>query len=263
MYKFTKRMPHAKMPILENMHTATTKRRESSLSGTERKKEFYANPIWIVDTSREWESVLHAAQYMTFKAKEMIPSAQNGQRGFYYLKYGKVRVVHTLENAEEKEVTLYHLGEGTLMYDTIFHEYGAQYSIYAITPVEAYFFAESDVLNAFFAEEHPHLVLSLVRAQALKNLYFMRRIVNIAGGNAFANTCKLMLELSRSYGNALEVPLGVTHEEIASLLCVRRSWLGKILRKLKDDGVISRCTKSRLVITDLNKLAEYAESGMT
>ncbi len=263
MNKFTKKMPHAKMPMLDNTQTHVTERKGASPSGADRKKAFYANPIWIVDTSREWEGMLHSGRYMTFKTKELIPPMQNDQRGFYYLKYGKVRVVHKLEGVEEKEVTLYHLGEGTLMYDTVFHEYGAQYDVYAITPVEAYFFAESDVLNAYFAEENPHLLLSLVRAQALKNLYFMRRIINIAGGNAFANTCKLMLELSRSYGNALEIPLGVTHEEIASLLCVRRSWLGKILRKLKDDGVISRCTKSRLVITDLNKLAEYAESGAT
>ena len=101
-------------------------------------------------------------------------------------------------------------------------------------------------------------MLSLVNGQALKNAHYMRRIISIAGGNAFSNTCKLMLELSRSYGNALELPLGVTHEEIASLLCVRRSWLGKILRLLKDAHVISRCTKSRLVITNLEKLAAYA-----
>ncbi len=263
MNKMTQRAPHCKMPMLDNMHDNISIQKSRSSSGAERKKDFYTNPIWIVDTSREWESVLHEGTYLTFKAKELIPPVHNGEKGFYYLKYGKVRVVHKLEQDEtqDKEVTLYHLGEGTLMHDTTFHDYDTPYAIHAITPVEAYFFAESRILNVHFAEEYPHLLLGLVRAQALKNLYFMRRIINIAGGNAFANTCKLMLELSRSYGNALEVPLGVTHEEIASLLCVRRSWLGKILRKLKDDGVISRCTKSRLVITDLNKLAEYATMG--
>ncbi len=243
-----------KMPTLDDVSMNSKNRHP--FSGAERKKDFYYNPIWIVDTSREWESMLHLGKYMTFKAKEYIPPSFEGQSGFYYLKYGKVRAVQ--KEPHDKDITLYHLGEGTLMYDMAVHEYSPHYSIYAITPVEAYFFPESIFLSQNFAEENPHLLLGLIRAQALKNMYYMRRISSIAGGNAFANTCKLMLELSRSYGNALEVPLGVTHEEIASLLCVRRSWLGKILRRLKDENVISRCTKSRLIIKDLDKLARYA-----
>ncbi len=243
-----------KMPNFDDVRT--TSKGNYPFSGAQRKKEFYYNPIWIVDTSREWESMLHIGRYLTFNTKEYIPPTQDGQSGFYYLKHGKVRVIHNDDN--DKAVTLYHLGEGTLMYDLTMHEYTPHYSIYTITPVEAYFFPEALFLTEHFAEDHPHLLLGLVRAQSLKNMYYMRRIANIAGGNAFANTCKLMLELSRSYGNALEVPLGVTHEEIASLLCVRRSWLGKILRRLKDEQIISRCTKSRLVISDLDKLAAYA-----
>ncbi len=245
-----------KMPLVHEENLSARLAHGPPFSGSERKREFYANPIWIVDTSREWESMLHLGRYMTFKPKEHIPSTQDGQSGFYYLKYGKAKAIY--KDQTEKEIALYHLGEGTLMYDTALHDYNSQYSFYAITPIEAYFFSESLFLNEHFATEHPRHILSLLRAQSLKNLYFMRRIINIAGGNAFANTCKLMLELSRSYGNALEVPLGVTHEEIASLLCVRRSWLGKILRRLKDEGIITRCTKSRLVIADLNKLAAYA-----
>ncbi len=230
----------------------------------QRKNDFYYNPIWITDVSREWESVLHLGKYVTFKAKEFIPPTIDGEPGFYYLKYGKAKAVHEgptpTFSGEETKVTLYHVGEGTLLYDLAAHEQTSHYSMYALTPCEAYFFPSSHFLSETFTSHYPHLTLSLVRSQALKNMYYMRRIVSIAGGNAFANTCKLMLELSRSYGNALDVPLGVTHEEIASLLCVRRSWLGKILRRLKDEEVITRCTKARLVITDLDKLAQYASA---
>ncbi len=243
-------------------HVALKKR---PLSMVQRKSEFYYNPIWITDVSREWESVLHLARYVTFKPKEHIPSSLDGEPGFYYLKYGKAKAVHESPNptyaGEDVKVTLYHVGEGTLLYDLAAHDQTAHYNMYALTPCEAYFFSSSHFLNEAFTSLYPHLTLSLVRSQALKNMYYMRRIVSIAGGNAFANTCKLMLELSRSYGNALDVPLGVTHEEIASLLCVRRSWLGKILRRLKDEDIITRCTKARLVIADLDKLSYYASSS--
>ncbi len=232
------------------------------LSMAQRKNDFYYNPIWITDVSREWENVLHLARYVTFKAKEYIPSSIDGEPGFYYLKYGKAKAIYESASptysGEETKVTLYHMGEGTLLYDLAAHDQTAHYNMYALTPCETYFFTSSQFLSESFTSLYPQLTLSLVRSQALKNMYYMRRIVSIAGGNAFANTCKLMLELSRSYGNALDVPLGVTHEEIASLLCVRRSWLGKILRRLKDEEVISRCTKARLVISDLDKLAYYA-----
>ncbi len=226
----------------------------------EKKNEFYYNPIWITDVSREWEEQLYLAHYRKFKAKEYIPTTLDGkgtEAGFYYLKHGKARAVY--QYPDGKEVVLCHLAQGTLMYDLVAFENIVNYEIFAITPVEAYFFPADQFLNSSFGEEHPELLLTLIRSQALKNMYFTRRIVNISGGNAFANTCKLMLELSRSYGNALDVPLGVTHEEIASLLSVRRSWLGKILRRLKDEKVITKCTKARLVIADLNKLAAYAE----
>ncbi len=227
----------------------------------EKMHEFYYNPIWITDISREWEEQLHLAHYRTFKAKEFIPSTLDGkgkEAGFYYLKHGKARAV--FQHYDGKEVVLCHLGEGTLMYDLVAFEDIVYYEINAITPVEAYFFPAEQFLIPSFGAQNPHMLLSLIRSQALKNMYYMRRIINISGGNAFANTCRLMLELSRSYGNALDVPLGVTHEEIASLLAVRRSWLGKILRRLKDEKIITKCTKARLVIADLNKLAAYAES---
>ncbi len=230
-----------------------------------RKSDFFYNPIWVTDISRDWEAVLHLGRYMSFKAKEHIPQSVNGEYGFYYLKYGKARGVyenpHMSYNGGDNKVSLFHVGEGTLLYDLVQYDQAPNYKVYALTPCEVYFFPAAHFLNESFAAHYPQLALSLIRSQALKNMYYMRRVVSIAGGNAFANTCKLMLDLSYSYGNALDVPLGVTHEEIASLLCVRRSWLGKILRRLKDEKVISKCTKARLVITDLDKLAQYANSG--
>ncbi len=237
-----------------------SKQTESMRMSKDKKNEFYYNPIWITDVSREWEGQLHLAHYRKFKAKEYIPSTldgKGGEDGFYYLKHGKARAVY--QYPDGKEVVLCHLAQGTLIYDLVAFENIVNYEIFAITPVEAYFFPAEQFLSSSFGKKYPDLLLTLIRSQALKNMYFMRRIINISGGNAFANTCKLMLELSRSYGNALEVPLGVTHEEIASLLSVRRSWLGKILRRLKDEKVITKCTKARLVIADLNKLAAYAE----
>ena len=226
-------------------------------SGMERRRETNCNPIWLANASREWENVLHLGKKLNFKAKEIIPPVQEGQRGVYYLKHGKARLFYV--DNHERDITLYHMGEGTLLYDVAMHNYNnTRTVVYSITPVEVYFFGADGILTEEFAVEHPQLMLSLINAQAVKNMYYVRRLVNVAGGNAFSNTCKLMLELSRSYDNALEIPLGVTHEEIASLLCVRRSWLGKILRRLKDEGVIARCTKSRLVISDVDKLAEYA-----
>ncbi len=217
------------------------------------------NPIWISGVSKEWESQLPHAKRRTFKAKECIPSTLDDKGsvpGFYYMKYGKARALYC--DVQGREVTLYHLGEGTLMYDLSICSNGVPYSLHALTPIEAYFFSTAQFFDESFVANNPKLFLSFMCSQALKNAYYMRRIITISGGNAFANTCKLMLELSRAYGGALDVPMGVTHEEIASLLCVRRSWLGKILRRLKDENVISRCTKARLVIADMEKLRRYA-----
>lgn len=224
--------------------------------GNERRREYACNPIWLADISREWESVLHLGRPMSFKAKEYIPPGHGGDNGFYYLKHGKVRVAYS--GRQSREITLYHLGEGAMIYELATHNYMTWYHAYSITPVDVYFFSLSGFLTEEFAAAHPKLMINIIHAQALKNMHYMRRVINIAGGNAFSNTCRLMLALSRCHGDAREIPLGVTHEEIASLLCVRRSWLGKILRRLKDEGIISRCTKSRLVITDLDKLTSYA-----
>ncbi len=221
--------------------------------------EVHYNPIWITGTSREWEQQLSKATRRHFKTKECIPPTLDGKGsvpGFYYMKHGKARALYS--DVHGREVTLYHLGEGTLMYDLAIYDQELPYFLYALTPVEAYFFPLKQFFDEAFVAENPTLFLSFMYSQALKNAYYTRRIINIAGGNAFANTCKLLLELSHAHNDALDVPMGVTHEEIASLLCVRRSWLGKILRRLKDEHIISRCTKARLVIEDLEKLKAYA-----
>ncbi len=223
--------------------------------------EAHYNPIWITGISREWEQQLPHAQRRYFKTKECIPPTLDGKGtvpGFYYMKHGKARALYS--DVHGREVTLYHLGEGTLMYDLVASDQSMPYFLYALTPVEAYFFSAEQFFDEAFVAENPKLFLSFMYSQALKNAYYTRRIITIAGGNAFANTCKLLLELSHAHNDALEVPMGVTHEEIASLLCVRRSWLGKILRRLKDEHVISRCTKARLVIEDVEKLKYYASN---
>lgn len=214
------------------------------------------NPIWVADSSKEWNEHLHKGTVLHFKAKERIPNTHNGERGFYYLKHGKARVAYA--GPQGNEITLYHIGEGGIFYEAAATGTDMSCVVYAITPLEVYFFKTAEVFEKQFMHDNPKLILSLMQAQSVKSKHHLRRLLNIAGGNAFSNACRLMLDLSRSHGNAHEVPLGVTHEEIASILCVRRSWLGKILRRLKDEGVISRCTKARLVIEDMAKLQTYA-----
>ncbi len=236
-----------------------TEKKGAPYMTTNFQEEVHYNPIWITSISREWEQQLPHAQRRNFKAKECIPPSLDGKGtvpGFYYMKHGKARALYNDNNG--REVTLYHLGEGTLMYDLAIYNKGIPYFLHALTPIEAYFFPAEQFFDEVFVAQNPKLFLSFMYSQALKNAYYTRRIITIAGGNAFANTCKLLLELSQAYDNTLDVPMGVTHEEIASLLCVRRSWLGKILRRLKDENVISRCTKARLVIEDIEKLRNYA-----
>lgn len=50
-------------------------------SGGERRRETNCNPIWLSNASREWENVLHLGKKLHFKAKEIIPPVQDGQRG--------------------------------------------------------------------------------------------------------------------------------------------------------------------------------------
>lgn len=215
------------------------------------------NPVWLCKLNEPWGDVLALGKKVLFKPKELLPPTQGGQCGFYYLKYGRARLVWV--GAHGKETTVCHLGEGTLLHDTI-RQPCPQCRAYAITPLETWFFSSADCLTPTFAAAHPELLLNLLNAQARKNIYYMRRLASIAGGDAFGNTCGLMLDLVRCHGS-LEVPLGITHEEIAALLCVRRSWLCKILRRLRDEGVIARCTKARLEVLDLDKLTAYASGG--
>lgn len=215
------------------------------------------NPIWLCKLNEPWGNMLSRGQKVLFKPKEFLPPTQNGQPGFYYLKYGRARLAWV--GAHGGETTVCHIGEGTLLHDTS-PQSCPQCRAYAITPLETWFFSSAECLTPAFAVAHPELLLNLLDAQTRKNIYFMRRLASIAGEDAFGNTCGLMLDLVRCHGS-LEVPLGITHEEIATLLCVRRSWLCKILRRLRDEGVIARCTKSRLEVLDLDKLTAYANGG--
>ena len=221
------------------------------------REEFHCNPIWLMDTGKEWEEFLHLGHKMSFKSREAIPQFHSGQKGIYYLKYGKARVQYREE--QRKESTLYYFGPGTMLYELSPDKQMLSYEVFAVTPVEAYFFPLADILDEQFAAQNPRLILGIINAQSMKNMHYMRRMITVVEGKAFANVCRLLLDLSRSCGNTCDLSLGITQEELASLLCVRRCWLGKILRRLKDEGVISRCTKSRLVISDMERLKAYAE----
>ena len=216
------------------------------------------NPIWIADTHREWEKYLHAGQCYKFRTRDYLPQFQQGEQGFYFLRHGRARVV--CADGQYKGTPLHYYGPGTLLYELSPAREQFPCQIYAVTPVEAYFYPLAQVLSESFAQRHPQLLISALTGHVSKLNHYLRRLASIIEGKAFANVCRLFLELSRSNNNARDLALGITQEELATLLCVRRCWLGKILRRLKDENVIGRCTKSRLVIEDMDKLTQYAAS---
>ena len=115
-----------------------------------------------------------------------------------------------------------------------------------------------------FLEDHPHVMLSMLRVLARRLREADRHLVDQRTGDVVTRLSRHLLELGARYGVpsddglVLDVPL--TQEQLASWVGTSREAVAMALRKLRTRGAVAT-SRRRITILDVAALREVAIAG--
>ena len=222
-----------------------------------------------------WRSVLPLAQKVSFKQDHLLDTSET----IYLIDSGIVRRIYT-SPAGLQVLNLDYTSNflvGNLLTDEfdyystirelrkkvdpvddpslqeIFAEPAFNAELRCVTPVEAYAFDKKLVNSPQFMAEHPDLILDFMRSQArrLDSMYTL--ICYMATHRPRQRVCAFFMRRARLCGTTLQ--LGLSHDELASLVGMHRVTLARVLKELREENIIGRYSKDHLEILDINALS--------
>lgn len=205
-----------------------------------------------------WSRVLHLAARSSFLRNQVVDVTTLAERAyFYYIISGWVRLSYVAPGGEERAIL--YAGPGTLMNvpSVLAHDV-ENTQVVCTEDVELALFSASLLADEAFAAAHPDLMLNLIHSLSVHLVIHSQHLADSALAGSLGHVCRIFWEMSEKCGGRVRFRLDMTQQELAALLGIHRTTLTRILCRLKDMGVLARCTRSELHILDRERLAVLA-----
>ncbi|MFQ8888596.1 MAG: Crp/Fnr family transcriptional regulator, partial [Bilophila wadsworthia] len=128
-------------------------------------------------------------------------------------------------------------------------------SLVALEPCEVYNFPRTLLDDAEFVRRHPALMSNLVHSLGAKAGAFYSQITESVELDPQTQVCRYLHRLADERRTRVVNP-GVSQSELALVLGLHRSTVCRIIRTLRDRGVLGHFTRCSLEILDREALAE-------
>ena len=205
------------------------------------------------EMNSEWRSVLHLGRKLVWSKGHRVPFG----RELYFLDRGKVRL--TNQNMEGVEKILWYIQEGCVFGETPFFD---------PMPAESYFSCATNCVSYAFSadslseirQKHPHLLINLLCSMSRKLRVLSNQASSLYLDNVLARTCKFLAQHIIPGSDPLTVDMGVSKQEMASLLGVHRISLYKILRQQEESGLFGPFSGKTVTILRPEEFFHLAES---
>ncbi len=209
----------------------------------------------IAGLNRCWEEILHHATRRDFEKDAVIPHTR--WRGMYYLARGSVSIAYIAACGRER-LTL-RVGPGCLFNEArSVSNYEPGVVFQCLEPSEIWRFPQELLQDTDFLSAYPRQVASLLHSMGIKILIHYTFLADMGTGSRESHVCRFILNLSRQNGNAPRFPCPMRQQDVAALLGIHRATLARILRQLKDKGIIAAFSCKEVRISDARRLEELA-----
>ena len=194
------------------------------------------------------------ATRQTFAQGQMIFLEGEPTNGLYLVEQGTVKICRFAADGREHILHLVHPGD--TFNDVSALDGGPNPACAtAFSDVTVWRVARPDL--RLVAGSHPELSWSLIESIARRARYLVNVVQDLAMRNVKGRLARLLLEQAQAAEQGLP-PVALTQEEMASRLGTVREVVGRALRSLVAENVISM-ERQRIVIIDRQRLQEAAE----
>ena len=174
--------------------------------------------------------------------------------GFYYVKSGKVKILHTALDGREHIIHI--LGSGEVFAEVLLFQKGG-YPATAIALEDSVIgvIKNSDLEQAVLT--YPSIALQLIKVLSQKLLQAQMQIKALAFSDTYARTAENLVNLARKYGKqtelGLEIDIDMTRQELANLVGTSRETVTRALSSLKKAQIID-LADHKIIVLQWDKL---------
>lgn len=188
----------------------------------------------------------------SFQKKQSVRFSGASQDYIYLVGSGRVKVSYLSPEGREIIVTILNSGD--------IYSLHSEARTTVLEPAEVWYISSDDFKKIIM--ENPSLTINLIKIlgtilkntnDALLNLAFKEVNSRLA-----TLLCKMASEKGRPTGEGVALELGLTHEEIASLISSTRQTVTTILNRFEKAGLI-RVYKKTIIIKRWDELAELSQ----
>ena len=213
-----------------------------------------------------WRTILHLGIRRTFKKGSEIVDMMTPVNGVYFVEEGSVEVpLYTVHGPEK---VLFYVGPGCIFGEVSCFVVGEtdEASVRARTNCVLYFFSRN-LIEGTIANQHPQLLIELIRASAYKIRMYGVLLQDSLSGDNFMRVCKMLVylvhfkeaELAHGQKQVIIQP-EMTQRDMARLMGIHRVTVTKAISHLKKMGIIQRFSKRTLEIIDFPALCKLVEN---
>ncbi len=221
------------------------------LQCTQAKDDFY-----LENLNNPWRDVLHLAN------KQIIPKffawEKPSAETFSFLSAGCV-YLECLNFSGKQRIT-FCIKPGCIFRECTLlpFEFGNSYRLVAMEESIIYNFPGSLLADESFIKLHPELMSNLVFSLMQKTKVLFARLADDNECSPEKVVCFYLDKLGDKHDGNICCP-EISQSEFAATIGIHRSTLGKILKNLRDEGIIGDFTRKKLEILDKQKLKRYAQ----
>lgn len=205
------------------------------------------------DMNSGWRAVLHLGRRLAWPKGHRVPFG----RDLFFLDRGKIRLTH--QNLEGVEKILWYIHEGCVFGETPFFDPMPAESFFSCTTnCVVYAFSSEDVDE--IRKERPDLLINLLCSMSRKLRVLSNQACSLYLDNVLVRTCKFLSQRIIPGSEPLTADLGISKQEMASLLGVHRISLYKVLRQQEENGLFGSFAGNTVVILRPEEFFMLAES---
>jgi CRP-like cAMP-binding protein len=207
----------------------------------------------IKDMNSSWRSVLSLAKHHKWVKGEF---AQLG-RDLLFLERGSVRLAH--QSLEGTEKVLWYIREGCIFGEAAFFD-PAPDENYCICMSACSVYAFSPASVKQISLERPELLLNLFQSMGRKLKILSCQASSLCLDSVLVRICKFLSQRIAQDSNPLIASIGMSQQEMASLLGVHRISLYRVLRQQEELGLFGPVRGDTITILQPDEF--YALAGM-
>lgn len=213
------------------------------------------HPISISGLNLPWEEVLDRGQKIFFKQGDTISSVRDSFRYFYYLQKGCIQTWY--EDDQGDAYPHLYMRNGILFNEMVcLSGISNNDFIIFIEDSEVTKFDKDSLFTTEFCQEHYNLLLNAACSIARKGIIlseFKNSNTKMEIINQVSRILYTLISDTDEYSH-----IQITQNSMAKILRVHRSSITRVIKELKDMGIIAKATGKEIVINDIDALKKLA-----